>query len=100
MHDAWEKGQPEPVELKVGSVYDYYDIYEELGSGAFGVVHRAVEKKTGRSYAAKFIPTSSSPEKATVKRECELMNQLIHPRLLNLHDLFDEGEEMVLITEL
>ena len=118
-HDVWSKGQPQPADIKVGSVYDYYDIYEEIGrfvfflfciifiissfstcSGAFGVVHRAVEKRTGRSFAAKFVSTPSSTEKATVKKECEIMNQLIHPRLLNLHDIFDESDEMVLITEL
>ena len=86
--------------MKIGSVYDYYDIFEEIGSGAFGVVHRAVEKKTGRSFAAKFIPTPSPAEKTTVRKECDIMNQLIHPKLLNLHDIFDEGDEMVLITEL
>lgn len=96
----WSKGQPEPADFRAGSVYDYYDIFEEIGSGAFGVVHRAVEKSTGKSFAAKFILTPSNLEKATVKKECEIMNQLIHPKLLNLHDIFDEGDEMVLITEL
>ena len=84
----------------MGSVYDYYDIYEELGSGAFGVIHRAVEKKTGRTFAAKFVRTPTTAEKSTVIRECEMMNHLIHNRLLNLHDVFDEDDEMVLITEL
>lgn len=99
-HDIWSKGHPQPADFKLGSVYDYYDIFEELGSGAFGVVHRAVEKRTGRSFAAKFISTPSAAEKQIVRKECDVMNQLIHPRLLNLHDIFDEGDEMVLITEL
>lgn len=86
--------------MKAGSIYDYYDIYEELGSGAFGVVHRAVEKKTGRTYAVKFVKTPSLADKTTVRKECDLMNQLIHPKLLNLHDLFDEGDEMAVVTEL
>jgi hypothetical protein len=98
-HDLWSKGQPQPADFRIGSVYDYYDIFEEIGSGAFGVVHRAVEKSTGKSFAAKFILTPSAAEKATVRKECDVMNQLIHPRLLNLHDIFDEGDEMVLITE-
>lgn len=100
MSDLWAKGRPNEAEFRVGSIYDFYDIYEELGSGAFGVVHRAVEKKTGRTFAAKFVRTPSAAEKSAVRRECELMNQLIHPRLLNLHDVFDEGDEMVLVTEL
>lgn len=100
VHDPWSKGVPQPADLRGGSVYDYYDIFEELGSGAFGVVHRAVEKKTGKNFAAKFIFTPSTAEKNIVKKECDVMNMLIHPKLLNLHDIFDEGDEMVLITEL
>jgi hypothetical protein len=100
VHDPFAKGTPDPADLRIGSVYDYYDIFEEIGSGAFGVVHRAVEKSTGKSFAAKFIPTATPAEKSTVKKECDIMNQLINPRLLNLHDIFDEGDEMCLITEL
>ena len=100
VHDPWARsGRPAPADYRLGSVYDYYDIYEELGSGAFGVVHRAVEKSSGRSFAAKFIATPSVSEKASVRRECDMMNHLIHQRLLNLHDVFDEGDEMCLITE-
>lgn len=91
VHNPWARGEPKPVEIKTGSIYDYYDIFEELGSGAFGVVHRAVEKKTGKTYAVKFIKTPSISDKTTVKKEYELMNQLIHPKLLNLHDIYDEG---------
>lgn len=100
VHDPWARnGRPNPADYRLGSVYDYYDIFEELGSGAFGVVHRAVEKSTGRNFAAKFIPTPSQAEKSTVRKECDTMNRLIHQRLLNLHDVFDEGDEMCLITE-
>ncbi len=38
------------------SVYDHYEILEEIGAGAFGVVHRCRETRTGHVYAAKFIP--------------------------------------------
>ena len=100
MTNLWTKENPSEVEFKSGSVYNYYDIFEELGSGAFGVVHRVVEKKTGRTFAAKFVRTPSATEKNTVIKECEMMNQLIHPSLLNLHDVFDEGDEMVLVNEL
>jgi hypothetical protein len=101
VYDWWSRPDyvPHPFDYKMGSIYDYYDIYEELGSGAFGVVHRAVEKATGRTFAAKFVPTPSPSEKSTVRRECDMMNKLIHPRTLYLHDVFDEGDEMVLVTE-
>ena len=50
-------------QVKYNSVYDEYDILEEIGVGAFGVVHRAVEKKTGRSFAAKFVPIHHASER-------------------------------------
>ena len=56
VHDIWSRDEPpKPVDMKAGSIYDYYDIYEELGRGAFGVVHRGVEKKTGKTYAQKRV---------------------------------------------
>jgi hypothetical protein len=30
-YDLWKKYVPQPVEVKQESVYDYYDILEELG---------------------------------------------------------------------
>jgi serine/threonine protein kinase len=103
VHDIWSRDEPpKPVDMKAGSIYDYYDIYEELGRGAFGVVHRGVEKKTGKTYAVKFVKTPSLAEKTMVKKECDLMNHLIHPRLLNFHDLFDNengGYEMAIVME-
>ena len=30
-YDLWKKYVPQPVEIKNDSVYDYYDILEELG---------------------------------------------------------------------
>jgi hypothetical protein len=32
VHDVWAKGKPQPADVKVDSLYDYYDIFEELGS--------------------------------------------------------------------
>ena len=69
-------------------------------SGDFGVVHRAVEKRSGKTFAAKFLSPVGVAEKAAVRKECDIINDLAHPRLLNLHDIFEEPDETVLIVEL
>ncbi|KAG1672466.1 Twitchin [Nymphon striatum] len=94
-----DKFIPQPVDIKTSSVYDSYDILEEIGTGAFGVVHRCREKGTGRVFAAKFIPVSHPIEKTTIKKEIDIMNQLHHPKLINLHDAFEDDDEMILIYE-
>ena len=100
MFDVYSKYIPAPVEIRTSSVYDDYEILEEIGTGAFGVVHRCREKKTGNHFAAKFIPVAHPMEKALIRKEIDIMNQLHHPKLINLHDAFEDDDEMVLIYEL
>ncbi|KAK2180733.1 hypothetical protein NP493_429g01145 [Ridgeia piscesae] len=98
-YDLWSKIKPQPVEIRPGDINDYYEIHEELGSGAFGVVHRATEKSTGRTFVAKFINTPYPADKAIVKGEINIMNSLHHQKLLNLHDAFEDKHEIVLVLE-
>ncbi|CAF4536552.1 unnamed protein product [Rotaria sp. Silwood1] len=98
--DIWDKDrQPQRATLKHGSIYDYYDILEEIGRGAFGAVHRCIEKATGKTYAAKFMSTPTPADKAAVRHEMEVMMDLHHPKLLHLHDAFEEENEMAMVTE-
>jgi hypothetical protein len=98
--DIYAKYIPQPVDIKTQqSVYDNYDIMEEIGTGAFGVVHRCRETKTGHVYAAKFIPISHAMEKALIRKEIDIMNHLHHYKLINLHDAYEDEDEMVLIFE-
>jgi hypothetical protein len=99
--DIYAKYIPQPVDIKTQqSVYDNYDILEEIGTGAFGVVHRCREIKTGNVFAAKFIPISHAMEKALIRKEIDIMNHLHHYKLINLHDAYEDEDEMVLIFEL
>ncbi|XP_047491377.1 twitchin-like isoform X5 [Penaeus chinensis] len=97
--DVYSKYIPQPVDIKHDSVYEYYDILEEIGTGAFGVVHRCRERKTGNIFAAKFIPVASAMEKELIRKEIDIMNHLHHHKLINLHDAFEDDDEMVLIFE-
>jgi serine/threonine protein kinase len=51
-------------------------------------------------FVAKFINTPYPLDKATVKNEINIMNQLHHPKLLQLKDAFEDRHEMILILEL
>ena len=67
--------------------------------GAYGVVYRAIEKATGKTWAAKFMRCYGK-ERDLVKREVEIMKKLHHRRLLNLHEVFETGDEIIMIIEL
>ena len=78
------------------SQYSFCLIYPTRGR--FGNVYRCEEKKTGRSFAAKFIKVKSS-ERDETRQEVAIMNQLHHPKLLLLWDAFEAPREMVLVME-
>ncbi|XP_025104057.1 titin homolog isoform X1 [Pomacea canaliculata] len=98
-YDSGFLGTPVDVTRIQGDVLGKYIICEELGRGAFGVVHRAIERATTKNWAAKFVRCRPG-DKDLVRREIDLMNSLHHPKLLQLHEAFDQPGEMVMILEL
>uniref|UniRef100_A0A3Q0KKY1 non-specific serine/threonine protein kinase n=1 Tax=Schistosoma mansoni TaxID=6183 RepID=A0A3Q0KKY1_SCHMA len=99
--NIWDKKIPLPTQVHKGeSVYDYYDIMEELGIGTFGAVHRCQEKTTGNSYACKFVNADTPQDKHVVLNEIEVMKELHHPKLLNLHEAFDDKNDVAMVMEL
>jgi serine/threonine protein kinase len=45
------------------SLADRYQMLEELGSGSFGVVYKAIEKATGEIVAIKHVCLQSKPKR-------------------------------------
>lgn len=69
-------------------------------SGAFGVVHRCREKSTGNFYAVKFVDVPTPQDKQTVHNEIEVMKELHHPKLIKLHEAFEDKNETAMVMEL
>lgn len=87
------------ADIKTCPITDNYDILERLGEGIFGEVYRVREKATGDYYAAKFTPTTTNEEKALLKKEIDVVNNLHHKNILRLHDAYEDEDEMVTVHE-
>ncbi|XP_064829271.1 calcium/calmodulin-dependent protein kinase (CaM kinase) II beta 1 isoform X4 [Oncorhynchus masou masou] len=71
---------------------DEFQLYEELGKGAFSVVRRCVKLCTGQEYAAKIINTKklSARDHQKLEREARICRLLKHSNIVRLHDSISE----------
>ncbi|KAM8858437.1 calcium/calmodulin-dependent protein kinase type II subunit gamma isoform 19-T19 [Spinachia spinachia] len=88
---------------------DEYQLYEELGKGAFSIVRRCIKKSTGQEYAAKIINTkklsargeySGAADHQKLEREARICRLLKHPNIVRLHDSISEEGFHYLVFDL
>ncbi|XP_068169931.1 death-associated protein kinase 2 isoform X1 [Antennarius striatus] len=97
---------PGMADFKQQNVDEFYEIGEVLGSGQFAIVKRCKEKSTGIEYAAKFIKKRQSRasrrgvRREEIEREVDILQQIQHPNIISLHDVYENRTDVVLILEL
>ena len=89
---------------------DRYDNWRPLGSGGFGTVHRARDRRLGRAVAIKvinlpyFAETESERRRrddhiGSILREPHLAAGLQHPNIIEVHDFLVEEERIYIVME-
>jgi len=66
-----------------------YELVKEAHRGGQGVVYQAIQKSTKRRVAIKVMhegPFAGPPDKARFEREVQVLGQLNHPNIVNIHD--------------
>ncbi|MEM1247190.1 MAG: serine/threonine-protein kinase [Acidobacteriota bacterium] len=86
--------------------YGRFSVEEELGRGGMGVVYRAVDPVIGRSVAIKVLHTDSSLSakargevQSRFEQEFRSAGNLIHPSLVTIYDVGQEGNESFIAME-
>ncbi|XP_072001694.1 calcium/calmodulin-dependent protein kinase type II subunit alpha isoform X1 [Engystomops pustulosus] len=79
-----------------------YQLFEELGKGAFSIVRRCVKVLSGQEYAAKIINTKklSARDHQKLEREARICRLLKHPNIVRLHDSISEEGHHYLVFDL
>jgi len=96
-----------PSAKKVDVVGEWF-LQEDLGSGQFGKVRKAINLETGKRAAIKIIKLArvlnlyKNPEtaKKTLVREIQILKMLKHPNIVGLLDIISGEEEIYLVMEL
>jgi len=89
-------------EVKSGKIEDNYEIHDEIGRGAFSVVKKAKHRRTGMSFAIKFIEKKyvDKQDLVLLGREIEIMKKLSHPNVLKLEEVYETEDVIALVMEL
>eukprot|EP00638_Chattonella_subsalsa_P013980 CAMPEP_0117785230 /NCGR_PEP_ID=MMETSP0948-20121206/5143_1 /TAXON_ID=44440 /ORGANISM="Chattonella subsalsa, Strain CCMP2191" /LENGTH=333 /DNA_ID=CAMNT_0005614063 /DNA_START=12 /DNA_END=1013 /DNA_ORIENTATION=+ len=78
-----------------------FEIITQVGEGAYGTVYKAIEKKSCRTVALKqqFHVKNEHGAPTSVIREIAVLNDLRHPSIVGLLDVFLEKNKLFLILE-
>jgi WD40 repeat protein/serine/threonine protein kinase len=77
-----------------------YRLLEQVGEGAFGVVHRAIQPQIGREVAIKAVHPELANHPDFVRRfehEAQIVARLEHPHIVPLYDYWREPDGAYLV---
>jgi len=101
-----QKEQTAIFQYKKGAIEDEYEVGKDLGSGQFAVVKRLKHRKTGQTFAGKYIrkkkvkTSRKGIAQTEIEREISILNDLNHPRIVKLKESWQNANEVILVMEL
>ena len=81
--------------------HDFYELGDELGSGAYAVVKVGDHKITKKSYAIKIVEIENmeAADLEALHVEIIVMSRLNHPNIVRLYETYQESEYYYMVTE-
>lgn len=80
---------------------DKYEKLDRVGEGTYGVVYKAIDKKTNELVALKKIRLIAEEEgiPSTAIREISLLKELVHVNIVRLIDVLHTVKKLTLVFE-
>jgi len=85
-----------------GSIKDSYKFQTTIGKGTFATVKKAIKKDgDGEEFAIKILEKSKLTQEdvMALMQEIEILDQLDHPNVVKLIELYDEKENFYMVFE-
>ncbi|EUD65412.1 CAMK protein kinase [Plasmodium inui San Antonio 1] len=87
---------------KQNTLYNLYELHEQLGQGKFSTVYRGINKQTNTEFAIKVIDKRSVSiyEKELLRSEISILRLLRHPNVIYLKEIINTKETLYISMEL
>uniref|UniRef100_A0A7S1TKK0 Protein kinase domain-containing protein n=1 Tax=Erythrolobus australicus TaxID=1077150 RepID=A0A7S1TKK0_9RHOD len=83
------------------ALHDFYQMGKEIGSGTYGKVYSAKNRKTGEEVAVKAVKKINTPREIEyMQREVHILTSVNHPHIVQTIDIFDLGDMLYFVMEL
>src|SRR5262245_7803110 len=79
----------------MGRKLSHFEILEEVGAGAMGIVYKALDTNLKRTVAIKVLPAASVQDPDRKRRfiqEAQAASALNHPNIVTIHEIDSDGE--------
>ena len=99
--DAWS-GRESASPVLAADAFPGYELLEEIGRGAMGVVYRALQTATQREVAIKVMvegPFAGPHDRARFEREAHLLGRLRHPNIVTIHDTITAAGRFCIVMD-
>ncbi|KAF8425555.1 kinase-like domain-containing protein [Tirmania nivea] len=84
----------------IEAVADKFQVLEEIGSGSFGVVYKAIERETGKVVAIKHIDLEASEDDIVeIQQEISVLGTCASPHVTKYYGSFVKGYKLWIIME-
>lgn len=83
-----------------GNPSEMYEMGAQVGSGAFGSVHKAVHRQTREDHAVKCITKAKVSNTDSLWAEMDMVKQLDHPHIMRMYNTFEDETTLFMTTEL
>lgn len=83
------------------NLHDFYELKESLGKGKYGLVKRALHKKSSKEVAVKIVKKRelSLKDLELLKREIEVLKLCQHPNIIRFYDVFENSDYIYIVME-
>eukprot|EP00183_Erythrolobus_madagascarensis_P000145 CAMPEP_0185849782 /NCGR_PEP_ID=MMETSP1354-20130828/4178_1 /TAXON_ID=708628 /ORGANISM="Erythrolobus madagascarensis, Strain CCMP3276" /LENGTH=462 /DNA_ID=CAMNT_0028550383 /DNA_START=63 /DNA_END=1451 /DNA_ORIENTATION=+ len=83
------------------ALHDFYLMGKEIGSGTYGKVYLAINRKTNEEVAVKAVKKINTPKEIEyMQREVRILTAVSHPHVVRTIDIFDLGDTLYFVMEL